>query len=165
MNHSVYNKAQEFVARAEFTGRCGRLADAEALERLNQEADRRIPLWYIELLTTLPLCGLALGWQAYAPEDDYDGIIWMELHDSEGMRSEMLECHPGKVILARGYINVAGDIAGSGDQFFMPTDAGDDPPIFQVYHDAGMEADTILVYGREMAAPSLSELFRTAKTE
>jgi hypothetical protein len=129
---------------------------------LNAEMNARIPAWYVELLTSIPICGLELEWQADVPDDEDDGIAWIEWCGVKGIRSESLECYPGRAILERGYINVASDSTGGGDPYFIPTDQEDDPPVYQVFHDMGDQADQILAEGRQLIAPSLSDFFRFA---
>jgi hypothetical protein len=115
-----------------------------------------------ELLTAIPLGGLEIGWQAYEPKDDYDGVEWIELSDASGIRSESIECYPGLAILPAGYINIGSCSGGSGDPYFISVDEGDDPPVYQVYHDVGDTAEAILTEGRRCVASSLSLLFQTA---
>lgn len=75
------------------------------------------------------------------------------------MRSEMLECYPGTAIREHGYICVAGCTLGSGDQYYICNSDGDDPPLYQIYHDVSDVAD-----GRAGVFPSLSELFELFET-
>ena len=166
---TVRSAAQTLIKRAVQVGQHGTLADPDALQQLDRELDGRLPTWYAELLATVPLSGLYLGWQAYepkadfdGPEDDFDGIEWLKWSDSHNIRVESLESYPGIAILKRGYINVALDTTGGGDPYFIPTDQGDDPPLFQVYHDVSEDPDVIVREGRRLIAASLSEFFRTA---
>ena len=149
MNPDLSKAVAELVKRAAMTGKSGKLADAKSMEQLVQDSGKRIPAWYVELLVGFPLGGLE--------------IAWMEWSDPNNIRSESLECYPGLAILERGWINVASDSGGSGDPYFIPTDQGDNPPVFQVYHDVGDKAEVILAEACRLAAPSLSDLFRQAK--
>ncbi len=129
MNPDVEKEARLFVERAIALGQRGTCADAAELAALNSELGERMPEWYVALLRSVPLCGLELKWLAEGTEG---AIEWCGVR---GIRSESLECYPGIAILERGFINVGSDPFGSGDSFFIPTDQGDDPPVFQVYHD------------------------------
>ena len=162
MDPPLSNAAAKLVARAEAAGQHGTLADAKVLKRLTHDTGERIPEWYVELLLRYPLCGLEIGWQADEPEGEYDGIAWMTWSDPNGIRSESLECYPGLAILERGWINVASDATGGGDPYFIPTQQGDDPPVFQVYHDVSDDADVILAKACRLVSPSLSQLFLQA---
>ncbi len=157
MNRDVAEAANQFVQRASAAGRRGSLGDLAALVTLNAEMGHRIPEWLISLITTVPLCGLEVAWQA----NDLDGSI--EWADANGIRSESVDCYPGFAILERGFANIGCDPYGSGDSYFIPTDRGDDPPVFQVYHDISDQADEILSRGLFEVSPRLSDLFRSAK--
>ncbi len=156
MNLEVEEEARKFVGRAGASGLHGRTADASSLNALNLEMGGRIPEWYQSLLTTVPLCGLEIDWRT---EDLDVRISW---NDVNGIRSESIECYPGLAILDRGFINVGSDPIGNGDPYFIPTDQGDDPPVFLVYHDVSDQADEILANGLVQIVPRLSELFRQA---
>lgn len=162
MNADLSKAVANLVTRAKAAGQNGERATAEAMEELVKDTGDRIPLWYVELLADNPICGLETGWQADEPDGDYDGIAWMVWSDPDNIRSESLECQPGLTILEKGWINVASD-AGGGDPYFIPTDQGDNPPVFQVYHDVSDQAEVILAKACRQVAPSLSELFLQAK--
>ena len=159
MNLEVEGEARKFVGREAASDRHGCTADAGSLSALNIEMGGRIPEWYQSLLTTVPLCGLEIGWRT----EELDGVITWS--DVKGLRSESVECYPGLAILDRGFINVGSDPYGSGDSYFIPTDQGDDPPVFQVYHDVSDQADEILANGLFQVAPRLSILFQQASIE
>jgi hypothetical protein len=152
----------QLVERAAAVGHTGKIADQELLAALVRDAKGHIPPWYAELITTIPLCGLELGWQAHEPADDYDGIEWMVWSDASNMRSESIECYPGLAILEHGYVNVASDPGGGGDPYFIAAGEGEDPPLYQVYHDVSDQGPEIIANGRSMVAESLSAFFRTA---
>ena len=156
MNPEVEEEARKFVGREAASDRHGRTADTSSLSALNIEMGGRIPEWYQSLLTTVPLCGLEIDWRT---EDLDVRISW---NDVNGIRSESVECYPGLAILDRGFINVGSDPIGNGDPYFIPTDQGDDPPVFLVYHDVSDQADEILANGLVQIVPRLSALFRQA---
>jgi len=165
MLESVRDSARDLVERAAAKGQLGSVVERTALESVARETRGCIPLWYIDLLCEVPLAGLVLGWQAYEPDEEWDGVSWMEWSNAQHMRAECLEAYPGIAILQRGYVSVALDLDGGGDPYFIPTDQGEDPPLYQVFHDLGDHPDTILEHGRHLVAPSLSGFFRTAMIE
>ncbi len=165
MNPAVLSEALALVARAEANGYTGSVEDTAEWEQLNAELGGIIPAWYIELITTVPLVELEFGWQSVEPEGEDDGVSWLGWFGAANVRSEMLEAYPGIPLLQAAYLCVAGSSHGSGDQYFIPTDQGYDPPLYQIDHEAGEEADKILAEGRDMVTPSLSEFFRMAKVE
>ena len=166
MNQQLLNEARNLVERANAGGgKSGVLADTAQMETLRENLGGRLPRWYIELLTTVPLCYLEMGWQALEPTRDDDGVNWVEWLGPRDIESESLESYPGKPILERGYICVGGCSHGSGDQYFLAVEEGDDPPLYQIDHESGSDADTILSEGRERVSSSLSEFFRMATIE
>ena len=110
MKAKLRDAALQLVDRAAKSGHRGKTANKRLLAALVRDAKGRIPSWYVELITTVPICGLELGWQAQPPEADYDGIEWMDWSDPRNMRSESIECYPGLAILEHGYVNVASDL-------------------------------------------------------
>lgn len=79
------------------------------------------------------------------------------------MRSEMLECYPGMAIYPHGYLCIAGCTAGSGDQYYICGADGQDPPVYQIYHDVSDVAEEIIANGRCLVFPKLSQLFEVAR--
>ena len=49
--------------------------------------------------------------------------------------------------------------------YFIPINEGHDPPLYQVYHDVGSDAATILAEGRRLVSPRLSEFLGAAVLE
>ena len=159
MNAEVKQAALELVERATAAGLTGSVADSAEIEQVTQDLGGKLPNWYAELISAFPLCGLDLGWQ---DEDDTSWMIWST---PKQLRSESLEAYPGLAILERGYINVALCAHGSGDPYFIPTDKGDNPPLYQVYHDVSDKPDEIIAEGLQLVSASLSEFFRTATVQ
>jgi len=157
---SVQTAAEEFVARAAAVGKQGRVLTDQEAHTLMDEISV-YPQWLLQLLKTVPLCGLEIGWQAYDPEPEDDGVAWLEWCDASGVISESVEAYPGLAILPAGYINIAGDSCGGGNPYFICIHDGEDPPMYQVYHDVGDEAGVILKDGRRTVSASLSEFFRS----
>src|SRR5262245_24952863 len=162
MNPKVHEAALRLVGRAAAQAQRGTTADVHALAALARETRDRIPRWYGELLTGVPLCGLELGWPGYPPTDDDPGTAWMQWSGVDDIRAQSLNRHPGLDILDHGYLNVALDIDGNGDPYFIPVDGADDPPVYRVYDEADWSPERILSEGLVLVAPALSELFRTA---
>jgi hypothetical protein len=158
---TIRTAAEALVARADSLGLRGRTLPAEERQRLTA-ALPVYPVWLLDLLSAVPLCDLELGWQAYDAEPGFDGVAWIEVSNAVGILSESLEAYPGLAILQAGYVNFGGDSGGGGDPYFVPIHEGDDPPLYQVHHDVGTDAATILIEGRRLVAARLSEFLRTA---
>jgi hypothetical protein len=137
------------------------VASAAELQALAQAFAGRYPQWLAELLAEVPLCGLRLGWTDPRPRDadDIHWTVW-----SGPREAQMLSLQtdwPGLLILPLGYVNVALDGNHCGDPYFVPTDRGSDPALYQVYHDGGSTGEELISSGR-LVASSLSSFFRTA---
>ena len=158
---TVQAAAEELVARAAALGLRGRTFTPEERQRVSS-ALSIYPVWLLDLLSEVPLVGLELGWQAFDPEPDYDGVNWLRVSDGDGLLWESMEGYPGLGILRAGYVNFGGDADGGGDPYFLPVNEGDDPPLYQVYHDVGADAETILAEGRQLVTARLSEFFKVA---
>ncbi len=158
---TVRAAAETLVDRAAARGMRGRTLTIDECKRLTI-ALPVYPIWLLDLLSVVPLCGLELGWREFEPELDDDGVAWVRVSDAEGILWETLEGYPGLGILPAGYVNFGGDAGGGGDPYFVPVDEGDDPPLYQVYHDAGTVAESILTEGRKLVSSKLSEFFRVA---
>jgi hypothetical protein len=163
MKPKVLTAARDLVARAERDGQAGTVAAADELVRLEGAVGAHLPGWYRELLATVPLIGLELGVTLPQSSED-DEVSWLLWLGPESIRTESTELFPGSAVLAHGYLCVGGCAHGTGDQYFLATNAGDDPPLVQIYHDVGTDADRILAEGVVEIAPSLSAFFAGAKT-
>ena len=156
---TAHTAAKELVVRAASRGAHGSTLTADERQRLAR-ALPIYPAWLLDLLSTVPVCGLELGWQAYDHEPGFDGVAWVEVSNADGILWESLDGYPGLAILSVGYVNFGSDAGGGGNPYFVPVDEGDDPPLYQVYHDVGSDAATVLAEGRRMVASRLSDFFR-----
>jgi hypothetical protein len=164
MNRNVLTAARELVKGAERDGQAGSLAAADDLDRLGRALGADLPDWYRDLLATVPLIGLELGVGAPQASED-DEISWLLWLGPDAISTESLELYPGSAVLRHGYLCVGGCAHGSGDQYFLRSGAGDDdPPLVQIYHDLGTEAERILADGVVEIAPTLSAFFAEART-
>ncbi len=101
---------------------------------------------------------MEIGWQAHEPEEDYDGIEYVEIYEPQHMIDESFEAYPGIPILEKGYVCIGGDPTGSGDPYFVDFNFNN-PPIFQIFHDSGDQADEILEQGKVKVADSFTDFF------
>lgn len=77
----------------------------------------------------------------------------------------MLDCYPGLAIRELGYVCIGGCTLGSGDQYYICSSDGANPPVYQIYHDVSDVADEIIAGGREIVFQKLSELFDAAEPQ
>ncbi|MED4531238.1 hypothetical protein [Metabacillus fastidiosus] len=161
MANIIFQEAYNFIEKVKKLDNkyLGRTATKEEIELLNDKFEEKIPNWYYKLISELPLIHMEIGWQAYEPEDDYDGIAYVDIYKPDHMIDESFEAYPGIPILERGYVCIGGDPTGSGAPYFINFNC-DNPPVFQIYHDAGDNPDNILEYGKVKVADSLAEFFK-----
>ncbi len=159
MNSRLKEAALKFVERAKQNGSYGEILDKKVIEELNKKLKGNLPEWYAELLMTVPICHLELGWQAYELEDDFDGIDWMEFCDDRGIISESVDCYPGLAILEKGYLNISADSMGGGNPYFIDTAKGDNPPVYRVYNDVSDDPEIIIAEAMNLVSEHLSDLF------
>jgi len=116
---TVFEAARQLAER----GGTGRVADRAALEELNRDLNGRIPAWYIELLTTVPLCGLEFIHEKRK----------CEILDVKGIRVETLETNLHELMEKRGFYAI-----GFDDYYYDPycLGPGDDPEVHLINHDS-----------------------------
>ena len=159
MSDEVENSLIFLLEKSPKKGRCATL---EEVANINQHFPGIIPDWYEKLLVNYPICEFEIGWQSFEPEDDFDGIEWIEWSNPIFMLSETFESYPGIEIYKHGYLNVATCLTGSGDNYFININEGENPRILQIYHDISDKAEIIIKEGIDIVANSLSEFFRNA---
>ncbi len=157
MAKSAAEAIERFAKSHSLNGRC---ETREAIDAFNAECGGIIPDWYCTILERFPICGVELELPDPSDADDSIAIEWMDLRN---MRSEMLECYPGLAIHERGYICIGGCTLGSGDQYYICNQDGDDPPVYQIYHDVSDVADEIIAKGRNVVFDKLSKLLDVAR--
>ena len=157
----VFQEAKAFVTRARRLDHSliGRTATKKEIALLDAYFGDRIPDWYCRLITEVPLIHIEVGWQAYEPEDNCEGLAYVEIYQPRDMVYESFKAYPGISILNRGYVCIGGDPIGSGDPYFIHFDA-DSTAVYQVFQDAGVDAVQILAHGTKQVADSLADFFQ-----
>jgi len=134
----------------------GHVANRDKFDVLNKRTGNKIPEWYINLLSSYPISHVELTLQDPTKEFEH----YFEFASPQLIESEVFDVVPGSYILEYGYICIALDISGGGNPYFINFSEGEDPAIYQIYHDTGETGEEILELGKEKVADSLSELFR-----
>lgn len=165
MNQELQKSVEQFLQRTQQKRLVGKVIDRIEIEEVNAKLNGLIPDWFINIMTTYPISGIELAYQAYPPELDYDGLLWLELLNSQDIYSETNECYPGVAIQELGYFCIGGDSSGGGNPYFISTTQGDNPPVFQVYHDVSDNPEEIEQEGMKKVAETLSQLFDRAILE
>jgi len=164
MNAIVLSEAMALVAGANVNGHLGFVESSVDWKQVNSKMGGMIPTWYIELVTTVPLTELEIGWQEPGHNQPDDDIYWVEWLDAQTIRQEGLDLHPGKSILPRGYLCI-GSSNCAGDQYFISIHNGDNPPLYRIDYETNGDAEEILTKGRNLVTFSLSEFFRCGEVE
>ena len=113
----------------------------------------KLPDWYIELYTTVPLIGAEFGVQEDEPVEDYDGVSYVMWGSIDDIIIENTKYEPGISVLKDGYIFVASCSHGSGDPLFVKLNA-EEARIYLIYHDD---------LTKSPLAENIGSLFRNAK--
>jgi hypothetical protein len=154
MNSEEKKTISDFVLKAKGSYSEGKNVPVHELIELNNKLTNPIPEWFIEMYSKFPLSGSML---------DFDGYVTIELATLQNIYDEMEMCYPGIAIKDLGYFCIGIQAASSGDHYFTTSKLGDNPPVFQVYHDVSDEGAEIEKHGMEQIAESLSDFFTKAR--
>lgn len=157
MNSQLKKSLDDFLFRAKSTGRIGKIIDLETLSNLNDRLNNHLPLWFIELLSSYPIVGIDL--EFLFEDSDEDDSTTILIADMDDIYCETVDCYPGIAIKELGYFCFGTDSSGGGNPFFIQNNRGDNPPVYQVYHDVSDEGLIIENEGMEKIADSLSDFF------
>ncbi|WP_170169095.1 SMI1/KNR4 family protein [Mesobacillus subterraneus] len=161
VNPEVENSVQKLLERAETEGKMGERCSFNQLNDLNKVFKNKLPEWLIQFYISTPICGLEIATKYSDSKDDED-YLDMEFLNVKGIISEATEAYPGISLIAKGYLCIGHDALGTGDQIYISIDEGENPPVYQIYHDVSDHPDEILS-AKRIIANSLSELFNNAK--
>ena len=115
------------------------------------------------MMTTYAIAGSQIEYPLYKPGDGDDGYNPCKIATPNDIFDETTSCYPGLAIKDLGYFCIGIDQRGSGDSFFTTNKLGDNPPIYQVYHDVSDIGEEIEKHGMVKIADSFSEFFSKAK--
>ncbi len=163
MHSEVIRTVSDFVFKAKGTDSEGTIVTPDKLTELNGKLTNPLPNWFIELYAAFPLSGSQLEYPQYEPEDDYDGCVSLKLATPQDIVDEMELCYPGIAIKGLGYFCIAVDLTGSGDQYYTTSNQGENPPVFQVFHDVSDEGEEIEKHGMEKIADTFADFFAKAR--
>ncbi|PGZ90462.1 hypothetical protein COE53_17995 [Bacillus sp. AFS029533] len=161
VNPEVENSVLKLLERARSDGKIGERFTLNKLDHLNKVFRNKLPEWLKQFYRNVPIYGLEITTKYIDSEDDED-YIDMGFLDLEGIISESTELYPGITLLDKGYLCIGYDALGTGDQIYISLEEGENPPVYQIYHDVSEQQEEILSTKR-LIANSLSELFKNAK--
>lgn len=159
MYEAIYQQAEAYLENfRQVNEGVGRTATAEEVQLLQEKFGDLIPQWYYRLICQLPLIDAEVAWQAYEPDEDFDGLASVQFLSAEDMILESFEYDPGPMVRSNGYVCIASDPAGSGNSYYVKFDRPD-PPVLLIYHDFYNKDGSLTEYDYETVAESLSGLF------
>lgn len=123
---------------------------------LNNKLNNKVPDWLIAVFSKYPIAHSTIE---IKDVNDEEIEYRLEFVSPRWMESETLEAYPGCAIFDLGYICIAADPTGGGDPYFINIEEGNNPAIYQVYHDVSDKAEEIVTHGRQKIADTFSELF------
>lgn len=112
----------------------GKTISESDIEKLEVELKLKLPNWYIELYTTVPLIDTEFGIQEFEPDENYDGISYMICDGVDDIIEESTQFEPGMSALKDGYVFLASCSHGSGDPIYVKLNP-DQARVYRIYHD------------------------------
>ncbi|HHY72090.1 MAG TPA: SMI1/KNR4 family protein [Bacillus bacterium] len=153
-NNEIIIGAKRLVERimSKYPDFVGKTATESDLEKLEKELKIKLPKWYIELYTTVPLIDAEFGIQEDEPDEDYDGVSYIIWGGVDDIIDESTKYEPGISALEDGYVFSASCSHGSGDPIYIKLNSNL-PSVFRIYHDD---------YSKNELADDLTSLFKSA---
>lgn len=164
MSGEIISEATRLYERlnAKYTQNTIRAASADEINQLQMRLGNKVPNWFIELISQVPLIGAEFGFHEFEPAESFDGVSYMIWADPNTIIEESLDYIPGRAIFEHGFICVASCSHGSGDPFFIQIGNDENPKVYRVFHDCGDDSKLILKEGMSLASEKLSDLFKDA---
>lgn len=154
INPLLLTNLQSFLSREHEIKFPGAKERQEDYDTLAEELKSLLPDWFQELLLNYPLTGLVIDINGNTEDE-----LSIEFAGFENVQDEFYDLYPGCAIGRLGYLCIGEDPTGSGDPYFINIKDGDNPPVYQVYHDAGDVGEEIIEHGCVKIANKLSDLF------
>lgn len=129
--------------------------DDTDFKKLKNEVKQMIPSWIKSMLLDFKIANLILDFKTNEDEE-----LSIQFNTFEQIENACLNMYPGCAIFELGYIGIGEDPCGSGDPFFIRIDEGDNPPVYQIYHDVSEQGKEIIKEGKELIANKFSDIFK-----
>lgn len=153
-NNGIIIEAKRLIERIKlkYPDFVGKTASESELAKLERELKIKLPEWYIELYTTVPLIDAELGIQEDEPDEDYDGISYIIWGGVDDIIDESTKYEPGISGLKDGYVYLASCSHGSGDPIYFKL-SSKQQSVFRIYHDD---------FSKNQLAEDFASLFKNA---
>ncbi|OHX63786.1 hypothetical protein [Flammeovirga pacifica] len=124
-------------------------------ELLKDEVKQIIPNWVKHMLIDFKIANLILDFKFQEDEQ-----ISIQFNSFKQIEDACLNMYPGCAIFELGYIGIGEDPTGSGNPYFIKIDEGENPPLYQIYHDVSDKGEEIVKQGKELISNKLSDIFK-----
>jgi hypothetical protein len=156
-----------YLLRSSKFGTCMNKRD---LDTLNFKLNGLIPDWFTEAVTQLPVSGIEVGWLAFPDVEEFDGIEWVTVLDARLLSECNLDSYLGNLLRPLGYFSFGYGSSWSGNCFAFNPEEGEDPPVYEVWHDAAGNSNEMRKAienkeGVKMVSKSFSSFFNDAFCE
>jgi hypothetical protein len=131
----------------------GTTCDARTLQRILREAGYAGPhRWMVALLSKFPLAGLRFRVHVTDVSARYDNEpLDFRIADQATLRDLNVTSYPGHLLSADGFLTIGHGVEGAGDVVMIgPT--GEDPAVYQVWHDVSQHRAELLRAIKKSAA-------------
>ena len=149
------------------TNQNGSCMSHKELLSVNSAINNVMPNWYIDFASSVPISGIEIDWQAYEPEEDFDGIETIQIVDEAMLKELNIDCYPGCYLNQMGYFVFGYGATNAGNCFAFHNDSKVDPGIYEVWHDAAHSIKELKEAfkdkkGVTLVANDIIQLFRKA---
>jgi hypothetical protein len=153
-NNEVIFEAKRLIERIKlkYPDFVGKTATESDLAKLEKELQLKLPEWYIELYTTVPLINAEFGIQEDEHDEDYDGVSYIIWGGVDDIFDESTKYEPGISVLEDGFVFLASCSHGSGDPIYVKL-SSKQQSVFRIYHDD---------HSKNQLAEDLTSLFKNA---
>lgn len=122
---------------------------------LDKKIQTCLPFWIKSMLIDFEIANLIIDFKAIDIER-----LSIQFNCFKAIEDACLHRYPGCAIFDLSYIGIGEDPTGSGDPFFINLNEGNNPPVYQIFHDVSDIGEKILQKGKKRIAHKLSDIFR-----
>jgi hypothetical protein len=128
------------------------------IQKLKRKLMRKIPSWYIQLLSDFPIAELKIGipfnygWDSLKDKTQNElPFMTTEFNSLEHIEFIARKEFPGFELIKKHYICIAENTNKDGDGFYINTKEVD-PSVIYIYHDCGNDASELIKNGQVISS-------------
>jgi hypothetical protein len=137
-------------------------------QKLKTKIKRKIPSWYVEILSEYPIAELTIGipfnygWESLKNKSQAElPFMNTEFNSIENIEFIATEEFPGFELIKENYICIAEDTNKDGDGFYINTKEIN-PSVIYIYHDCGSNVSDLLKNG-QIISESFSDFLKVIR--